>query len=75
MVPECPLVVDNSGSPYSVVVVVAPLASICLEAFVGTWNLSVVLLGPHRSSILSILHSILLLKMVLRLLCMFAIGL
>ena len=74
MVPEYPLVVDNSGFPYSVVAV-APLASIYLEAFAGKWNLSVVLLVPPRSSILSILHSILLLRMVLRLSCMFAIGL
>ena len=67
VVPEYPLVVENSGSPYSVVVVVAPLASICLEAFAGKWNLFVVLLVLPRSNILSILHSVLLWKMALRL--------
>ena len=74
MVPEYPLVVDNSGFPYSVVAV-APLASVYLEAFAGKWNLFVVLLVLPRSNILSILHSVLLWKMALRLSCMFAIGL
>ena len=60
MVPEYPLVADSSALPYSVV---------------GVWSLFVALLGLHRSGILSVLHSIPLLKMVLRLLCMFAIGL
>ena len=69
---ECPLVDDNSGFPYSVVVV-APSTLVYLEAFVG--KLLVVLLVPLRSSILSVLRSVLLLKMELRLSSKFATSL
>ena len=72
MVLECPLVDDNSGFPYSVVVV-APSALVYLEAFAG--KLLVVLLVLPRSNILSMLHSVLLWKMTLRLSSMFATGL